>query len=76
MRVSVCMLISSYSVYGGPILSACPLTQCGEMIVCFVLDRMTLTAAMAYASGIDWLNTPSLSLFQMRSSADSMSHTC
>jgi hypothetical protein len=54
----------------------CPLIQSGKTVMCFIVDKSTIVALMASVSGLDWSNTPSFSLFQMRPSAYSLSHTC
>jgi hypothetical protein len=53
VSLSICMLISSSEVHGGPLLSACPRTHCGDASVCLMADRRGLAAAIASASGLD-----------------------
>jgi hypothetical protein len=74
--MSVCILISSCNVYGGPLLSAYPLTHFGDIFVFLVDVGSFLAAIMMSASGLDWSKTPSFSLFQIPFSADSLSKTC
>jgi hypothetical protein len=53
LRIRLCMLIFSCSSYGGPILSACPRTHCGDTFLCFMADRRVLAAVIASTLGLD-----------------------
>jgi hypothetical protein len=71
----VCMLISYCNSYDRPLLSECPLTQSGKIVVCFRANISTLNAVISSVSELDWSKTPYFSSFQMRLSADSLSQT-
>jgi hypothetical protein len=52
-RRSVCILIFSCVIYGGPLLSACPRTHFRDIFV-FLFDvRSFLAVIMASASGLE-----------------------
>jgi hypothetical protein len=74
--LSALMLMCSWSVCGGGLLSACPLTHVGTILVCLAFCSCSFATIITSASGLDWSKTLLGSKFQILSSADSLSQMC